>query len=138
MESGRLVQSGTPADLYARPADPFVASFFGTVNRFQGRVRDGRVATPIGIALAPELDEGSAAEVIVRPEGVRLQVAGSSGTAARVAEQRDLGPAHMLRLALADGSCITVRREGRPTLEPGEEVAVDLDPAHVFVYPMGA
>ena len=38
MRDGRIVQAGSPAELYARPADAFVAGFFGPLNRFKGPV----------------------------------------------------------------------------------------------------
>ena len=56
---GRIVQSGTPAELYAAPVDPFVAGFFGPVNRFHGRVAQGMVATPVGTAPADGLADGA-------------------------------------------------------------------------------
>ena len=38
MRAGRLVQTGTPAELYERPANRFVAGFLGRSNFWQGRV----------------------------------------------------------------------------------------------------
>src|SRR5690606_25015082 len=48
MREGRIVQIGSPVDLYCRPVDAFAASFFGEVNRLRGVVREGRVDTPLG------------------------------------------------------------------------------------------
>ncbi len=36
MEAGRVVQSGTPADIYQRPANRFVAEFLGDLNSLAG------------------------------------------------------------------------------------------------------
>ena len=69
MEGGRLVQLGSPVELYTRPADAFAASFFGEVNRLAGTVRGGAVATPVGRVPAPHLNDGARAEVLIRPEG---------------------------------------------------------------------
>jgi len=38
MDHGRIVQVGTPADIYESPATRFVADFIGSVNMFEGRV----------------------------------------------------------------------------------------------------
>ena len=136
MLEGRIVQSGTPAELYARPANLFVAGFFGPVNRFPGRVHNARVDTPIGSVAADGLAEGTPVVVAVRPEGVRIRRASDGcGVRARVIVRRDLGPIHVLRLALAQGSEVKVREAGPVELAPGEEVEVRLDPAHVFVFP---
>jgi iron(III) transport system ATP-binding protein len=136
MLAGRIVQSGTPAELYAAPVDPFVAGFFGPVNRFRGRVSQGTVQTPLGRAEAAGLGDGTAAEAIVRPEALTVRRPGTGGgTRARVLLKRDLGPVHVLRLGLADGSSVKVRQAGQTEAAVGDEVEIDLDPRHLFVYP---
>ncbi len=136
MLAGRIVQSGTPSELYAHPADPFVASFFGPVNSFRARVRGGRVATPIGEVPADGLAEGARALVIVRPEGIRLARAEAGRPAhARLVDRRDLGPIHLIWLGLPDGSRVKVRETGAVEVGIGDPVEVQLDPALVFVFP---
>jgi iron(III) transport system ATP-binding protein len=136
MLAGRIVQSGTPADLYSAPVNPFVAGFFGPVNRFHGRVVQGMVATPVGTAPARGLAEGASALAIVRPEALHVRRRrDGSGLRAQVLVRRDLGPVHLLRLRLADGSTIKVRQAGQIEAKVGEEVALELDPRHLFVYP---
>ena len=41
MHRGRLVQTGTPAEIYERPNSRFVADFVGTANLFEGEVAAG-------------------------------------------------------------------------------------------------
>ncbi|HEX6105209.1 MAG TPA: TOBE-like domain-containing protein, partial [Gemmatimonadales bacterium] len=43
MNEGRVEQSGTPEEVYERPATPFVYGFLGDVNLFHGRIHQGRV-----------------------------------------------------------------------------------------------
>jgi len=139
MLAGRIVQSGTPAQLYAAPVNPFVAGFFGPVNRFHGRVTQGKVATPVGTALAPGLLEGAQVLAIVRPEALHVRHGRDlGGLRARVLVRRDLGPVHLLRLQLADGSTLKVRQAGLIEAAVGEEVVIELDPRHLFVYPADA
>src|SRR6185295_11923309 len=38
MNNGKIEQIGTPEEVYARPATPFVYKFLGNVNLFRGRV----------------------------------------------------------------------------------------------------
>jgi iron(III) transport system ATP-binding protein len=135
MLAGRIVQSGTPAQLYAAPINPFVAGFFGPVNRFKGRVAGGTVDTPLGRAPARGLPEGIEVQAIVRPEALQVRPPGGRGLRAQVLVKRDLGPVHLLRLGLADGSSIKVRQSGLSEAEVGEEVEIELDPRHLFVYP---
>ncbi len=136
MEGGRIVQSGTPAELYQRPLDLFVAGFFGPVNRFTLRAEDGFVSTPLGRVIAPGITAGTSVVVVVRPEGIELVTAGAGrGVPATVVDRRDLGPVHLVWLRLAHGEVVKVRRASAPSAQPGETVEVLLDPAHAFVYP---
>ena len=64
---GRVVQVGTPADVYERPATAFVAGFVGTSNLVQGEA-----ATAI---------TGSGEAFTVRPEKIRIEQAGVEPTA---------------------------------------------------------
>jgi spermidine/putrescine transport system ATP-binding protein len=78
MDQGRLLQVGTPADIYGAPACREVMEFIGTVNTLSGRVADqigavdlaglGRVQAQGAGALAP----GTEVAVLVRPERIRL------------------------------------------------------------------
>jgi spermidine/putrescine transport system ATP-binding protein len=74
MRQGRIVQAGTPAQIYSRPSSRFVAEFMGEVNTFS--VKDGRLVeldVPIDgvqdgcLVLRPEylrhLDSGATADV---------------------------------------------------------------------------
>ena len=65
MREGRIVQTGTPAEIYQQPDSRFVAQFMGEVNVFslsQGRLEELNVSLP-------EAPEGN--YVIVRPECLR-------------------------------------------------------------------
>ncbi len=74
MNEGRIEQEGTPAEVYDRPANPFVYNFLGNVNLFHGRIDKGeaRIGT-ISIAL-PEYGEtvDSAAVGYVRPYDIEI------------------------------------------------------------------
>ena len=74
-------------------------------------------------------------EAIVRPEALRVRRPSRGGARARVLVKRDLGPVHLLQLRLADGSSVKVRQAGQTDAMVGDEVEIDLDPRHLFVYP---
>ena len=74
IEAGRIVQDGTPAELYERPCDPFVARLFGPVNEWPAEVRAGRAATPLGSFPAPPgLGDGAPVRVFARASDVWLR-----------------------------------------------------------------
>ena len=75
MNQGRIVQVGTPQEIYYRPADRFVADFVGLANFAPvqvvapGRVRLDEVVLPVESAVKP-----GPALLVVRPETVSLAV----------------------------------------------------------------
>jgi len=86
MDHGRLLQVGTPAEIYNLPANRAVMEFIGTVNVFHGRVDGGGAGIDLnGLGCMPAqglqgLAAGSDAALLVRPE--RLQLSASRPHAA--------------------------------------------------------
>src|SRR3954463_8399247 len=77
MNLGRLLESGRPDELYARPATRFVATFLGAANLLLARqtaqgIRFG--AAPVNARATEKLEEGREHEVVavLRPEEVEL------------------------------------------------------------------
>ena len=76
MRSGRIVQVGTPAEVWHRPADGFVARFLGFANVFEVDVRRGLATCPAG-TFTTERGDGPAC-VVLRPDAVTV-VPGEAG-----------------------------------------------------------
>ena len=82
MSEGRIMQVGTPTQVYERPVDAFVAGFVGVSNLLQAKVAS-RDASRVRLVvegferlMAPVWDgvsEGQTVTVTVRPEKIRLR-----------------------------------------------------------------
>jgi iron(III) transport system ATP-binding protein len=135
MNQGRVVQDGSPVETYFRPANAFVAGFFGPVNRLEGRVADGHVATALGSFAAGELPDGVNACVLIRPEGLRLTVSANGDFT--VLSARSLGGASLVAFEIP-GDAGTVIAEARvpgiflPATGSRIQVGVGADAAYVF------
>jgi iron(III) transport system ATP-binding protein len=91
MKDGRIVQEGSPAEIYRKPAGLFVADFIGKTNILSGKVvavagaagpRRAEVATAIGtLACFVDSETGVGDEVTltVRPESIALGLEGAAG-----------------------------------------------------------
>ena len=141
MRKGRVVQSGAPGTLYNHPADAFTARFFGEVNVIEGRVREGQVSTPFGDLPAKGHAEGSAVQVLVRPEGLDLGGLSSKRRRAAKAEvlaARMLGRASLIHMRMTWGRGealhLHARVPGNFLPEEGEVIDVRLDPARAYVF----
>jgi putrescine transport system ATP-binding protein len=114
MNAGRLLQVGTPAEIYNRPNSLFVAGFVGEANVFEGVVAAEAgervlaipgIDCPIPLPSGAGVPEKAAIALIVRPEKLALSHDKPAGFAllARVAALDYQGPASVLRLTTADG-----------------------------------
>ncbi|MFN8594493.1 MAG: ABC transporter ATP-binding protein, partial [Thermomicrobiales bacterium] len=158
MDRGRIVQIGTPSEVYRRPADEFVAGFIGQVNLIRGALhQEGNEPVFVGGAglrvQVPERaipdrrgQDGSAVELAVRPEAVELQpprdpaspsVNNFLGAISRVVYT---GASTIYWVHLDDGPTLQVVEQDRPKSrrwQARERVAVHLDPESVFLIPVG-
>ena len=152
MNRGRILQLGSPTEIYERPRDRFVADFIGQTNFLEGRLVEapggdatvavevaGRVLLarpPMGglTALVPD----QRVTLTVRPEKISLASdlpaipAGWNLVEGVVADVIYLGTHTQYVLAVADGGRLTVHRQNRVTIEgapqPGEAVQAVFEP----------
>ena len=136
--SGRILQEGTPHEVYGTPASSFVASFFGQVNRLEGVARQGRVETALGLVPAPGCPDGSRVEVVFREYAVELSLNGGAGSPVEVLNARPLGRNTFVRFRLkgADNgaSVFRCRYSGTFPEAPAGDVRARIIPEQAFVY----
>lgn len=90
MDGGKVMQIGTPFEVYSRPANRFVADFIGRVNFFDGQVQ-ALTETALEVELAgstvqvgsrnPGIAVGEKVIVAVRPESLKLSPASANADA---------------------------------------------------------
>jgi ABC-type Fe3+/spermidine/putrescine transport system ATPase subunit len=144
MGKGRIQQLGTAAELYARPANSFIAGFVGESNLMEARVLQvsGGVAQADVPALgrtvtAPAVDgvtPGMPARLMIRPEHVRLSPAGD-GIAATVTEAIYLGELTQYGLSLPGGTFVVARLMGAHALMSGTQVQFSWAPDEALIVP---
>lgn len=155
MQGGRLVQVGTPADIYERPANRDVARFVGNVNLFDATVLGRNDAGQITLSCA-DLPGGLVAEgaglvpaagtvvsVAVRPERLAVEERNSATTAANMAHGTIssvtyLGDVINYLIRLEGGSTLTVSvvndgRRQQSSLNIAAGVTVCFDPRAAMV-----
>lgn len=136
MRDGRVVQVGSPVDVWRAPADAWTATFLGFGPVVAAEVRDGWVRTPWGPILAPAREPAGPVDAVVRPDGARIDESGSidativgsvfTGTHMELAAVAGSGP------ALTVVTCPT----GAPAV--GDRVRLSVDPDALLVYPRRA
>jgi iron(III) transport system ATP-binding protein len=133
MQKGRLVQAGTPEEIYRRPRSLFAARFFSELNEVAGLVRAGFVETPVGRFAAGGLAEGAAALVAIRPQALRIRPAG--GVQGRIVRRKFLGPVDLVEVAVEGLEQPLAGRLPHDAIPAVNDAArIDVDPAEVLVF----
>jgi ABC-type sugar transport system ATPase subunit len=131
---GRLRQTGTPQDLFHRPADREVAEFFGGCNFFEGRVRDGRFECRLGAFPAPGVAaNGHTVTATIRPEEVLVAADADYPLAGRVRRAAFEGAA--TRLAIDCGAAEIVALVSGGGYDPGQAVRLKLPAEKIRFFP---
>jgi ABC-type Fe3+/spermidine/putrescine transport system ATPase subunit len=150
MNSGRFEQVGTPAEVYERPATPFVRDFLGRAIVLRGLVRkDGagaRLDLPdeSGCSLTfrdgalDGLDSGAIAVVACRPEDATLQPRGSPAAnriPVVVEEASYLGERMEYAVRTAGDRSLLVFSPRRDRFPPGTQLDLVIDTTDANLWP---
>lgn len=138
MHDGRVVQSGTPAELFDKPAHTFVGYFIGSpgMNILPAEVR-GREATVDGHVIAlnrsyDNLPAGAKIEIGVRPEFVDAVAPAPGLLTSKIERIDDLGRIRFARVRIGEAK-IAARAPAGFTSADGT-AGLRFDPSHVHVY----
>jgi spermidine/putrescine transport system ATP-binding protein len=124
MNAGRVLQVGTPMEIYERPASRFVADFIGESNFLRGTVQAASSAAatvviadrfPVEVPADRQLTVGQQVTVAVRPEKVRLVPIEAPGTNGllhgRIEEVIYIGTDTFYVVRVSDDTTIRVRSQ---------------------------
>lgn len=139
LQGGRIVQTGSPQDIYRRPASVFVSGFIGQTNLLRGRIvaQDGGNSTVdvgglhLSAPTSPGMSTGDAVVLMLRPEVLRLRSPGTAnppgqGIEGRLNDRVYLG--HCVRITIAGpgGTPLSadLREDEAEGLQHGDTVAL--------------
>lgn len=120
MSGGRIVQSAPPAELYAHPVSPWVATFVGDANLVAAAASGSTADTPLGTVPLAEPASGDV-QVLVRPEMVKLL----PGDTAVIELTEYYGHDSLYVVRTDAGTTIRVRATAAPVARRGDRVALE-------------
>ena len=160
MGEGRILQVGSPREIYDEPADVRVARFLGRTNLFDARIFDASISdagiVDKGAPVAQVKIEGSdqllwcrvspdsipnrPGSLSVRPEAVSVRPPGAPepGLPGRVSAAIYLGNVSQLHVTLDIGKTIEVQQMDRQVWNVGDPVNVAFDPDRCYFIAGGA
>ncbi|WP_270936013.1 ABC transporter ATP-binding protein [Falsiroseomonas oryzae] len=136
MHEGVLQQFGTPAEVYNRPANLFVAGFIGapTMNLLHGQAAEGAFHHPaLGLPFAGGSPPASGQRLVLglRPEDVVL---GTGPFAARIRLVEPHGHEQIVQLDIEGGDTLTIRADAALPLAAGEALRWGLRTARLHLF----
>jgi multiple sugar transport system ATP-binding protein len=142
MREGRLVQIGTPEEIWRRPADTFVARALGQpeINLLDGVVDDGRIrlgdgSLDVAIPADAVVDRGDRVRVGLRPSDIHV-TSGEGTLRGRVVLAERLGRNIELTVDCG-GTQLIVLTSGRHGVGEGKNVTMTVADSDVHVFAAG-
>ena len=138
--TGKIVQSGSPSELYNNPANSYVAEFFGETNRFEGVVKNGQIITPVGKISAPKELENKNVKIHIRPRGIRLnkQPTPVNGIKGTVMASKLMGSFSFIHLSVLDkdNEIVHIHSHMPADFNPKQSSAVEIeiDEKQTFIF----
>ncbi len=127
LDHGRVMQFGSPLELYHHPANRFVAGFIGSpkMNILPANVLNG---------YRPDTPGDPPAEVGVRPEHLRLGGGGEIGIEGRAVTVERLGAESFVYLDVGQDEPLVVKAPGETGVKPGEAVPVGIPAGALYLF----
>jgi iron(III) transport system ATP-binding protein len=141
MHGGKLIEVGSPQQLYTRPKRKFTATFLGLTNLIEGKVlevdgdsRPAKMETKKGILSfmpATAMKKNQTAVISIRPENIPLHKEKPQGLEnvleGTVKEAIFMGDAYQCKVAVGD-DLLAVHTHPFNAVSPGDKVYLHLDP----------
>jgi iron(III) transport system ATP-binding protein len=134
MNDGRLLQTGTPREVYERPANDMVAAFLGDAEVFDATIGDdgSLMLGPLRLALSARSD--TPVRVMVRPEAWRIRPASREGLAGRMSRCAYLGSHVEYHVDTELGLVLVKSSHAQALHQPGAPVSLTLASRGVMVW----
>ena len=142
LKKGRILQTGTPEELYNCPVSRDVASFIGRAVIVPAQVTESAATLKVGeesvlfqATRAPgAAASGGVSSIVLRPHSLRIAENGVKGLSGRITERRFTGSLVMYRVKLTDDTVVEVesknhsyRENDTVVLIPGEKAVAVID-----------
>lgn len=127
MEGGRILQLGSPEEVYKRPISDKVANLVGEVNWIEAHVHKGKASCILGQVPVSSPVEGKV-KLLIRPEQIEIEPHPKGG--ATVAQKQFLGPTQLVMLTMGP-NVIKVRVPSHKHIAIGSNVKISLTHAPI-------
>lgn len=139
LDAGRIIQIGSPRELYNSPANTFVAQFIGSpkMNVVPCKVEDGHFALPGGRSMTYPKGTPDATQLGIRPEHISVTGPGAGAIDGKVDVVEYLGADTFILVDCGEAGSLNVRVAGETKMSPGDIVGLGFESAHTHFFDVG-
>jgi len=139
MRQGRLLQIGSPKEIYTAPADPFTGEFVGAMNLLPAAIESPqsvRIFADMHLPLIHGFDTGTRIVAAIRPEFVAVDHPTQGSRSAMIIAREFQGAFVRLSLSLEgfDRLLLADVANAHPFAEDGSAVAIRIPPEHIRLF----
>ena len=137
MHQGKIIQSGTPKQLYFQPKTLFAARYFSDLNEIKTQIQDQQLHTIFGnIDIPKHLTSSNEIRCYFRPHQLRVnRIKTENSLAAKIISSNFLGYSQLLKLKIeAEDKVLSAYVEYSQHYDQAETVYLSLDLSQCFFY----
>lgn len=137
MHQGKIIQSGTPKQLYFQPKTLFAARYFSDLNEIKTQIQDQQLHTIFGnIAIPKHLTSNNEIRCYFRPHQLRVnRIKTENSLVAKIISSNFLGYSQLLKLKIeAEDKVLIAYVEYSQHYDQADTVYLSLDLSQCFFY----
>ncbi|TIE03976.1 ABC transporter ATP-binding protein [Acinetobacter junii] len=137
MHQGKIIQSGTPKQLYFQPKTLFAARYFSDLNEIKTQIQDQQLHTIFGnIDIPKHLTSNNQIRCYFRPHQLRVnRIKTENSLAAKIISSNFLGYSQLLKLKIeAEDKVLSAYVEYSQHYDQADTVYLSLDLSQCFFY----
>ena len=137
MHQGKIIQSGTPKQLYFQPKTLFAARYFSDLNEIKTQIQDQQLHTIFGnIDIPKHLTSNNEIRCYFRPHQLRVnRIKTENSLAAKIISSNFLGYSQLLKLKIeAEDKVLIAYVEYSQHYDQADTVYLSLDLSQCFFY----
>ncbi|MBQ1493616.1 MAG: ABC transporter ATP-binding protein [Acinetobacter sp.] len=137
MHQGKIIQSGTPKQLYFQPKTLFAARYFSDLNEIKTQIQDQQLHTIFGnIDIPKHLTSSNEIRCYFRPHQLRVnRIKTENSLAAKIISSNFLGYSQLLKLKIeAEDKVLSAYVEYSQHYDQADTVYLSLDLSQCFFY----
>lgn len=143
MNKGKILQAGTPKEIYEQPRTKFVADFIGKANFFNGKVSGSEnekiICELYNVKVIVEnrlgMKSGDEVLMIIRPEAIQVVDVGIGRLAGRIANTTYLGSEVIYEIEIFNRIYISriINPRNQKIFESGEKVGIQFEDESIHI-----